>query len=222
MYTNGVDTLDLEASALDSVNDESERSASVGAGEDVLVHEKAPDEILVLPKLAQTSHLQEENTVIIKHVINLGQKRGEVTDTDVLRHLQAGDFLVASRNSGSITVVGAKDTALRLLNTSFAESIVTPGSLVATESDTGDMGTIMNGSVFGESTPATAEVEDSVTGLEADLLAHNSQLVILQFFEGLFPVDVANQTGGVDHAGTQEPGVEVVTSVVVITHLLLI
>ena len=222
MYTNGINTLNLKASSLKSVDDESKRSASIGARENVLVHEKTPDKILVLPGLAETSNLQEENTVIVKHVVNLRQECGEVADTDVLRHLETGDFLVASRNPGRIAVIGTNDTALRLINASFAKAVVTPGSLVTTESDTSDVGTIVNRRVFGERTPATAKVKDRITGLNTNLLTNNSHLVILQFFEGFFPVDVANQTGRVDHAGAQEPGVEVITSVVVVTHLFLI
>lgn len=37
--TDGVNTLDLESGGLESVDDEPEGSAGVGAGEDVLVHE---------------------------------------------------------------------------------------------------------------------------------------------------------------------------------------
>ena len=222
MHTNGINALNLKSRSFESVDDESKRSASVGTRENVLVHEKTPDKILILPGLAETSDLKEENTIIVKHVVNLGQECGEVADTDVLGHLKTGDFLVASINPGRITIVGANDTALRLINASFTEAIVAPGSLVAAESDTSDVGTVMNRSVLGERTPATAKVEDCITGLNANLLANNSHLVILQFFESFFPVDVANQTGCVDHAGSQEPSVEVIASVVVVTHLFLI
>jgi hypothetical protein len=40
--------------------------------------------------------------------------------------------------------------------------------------------------------------------------------------EGLLLVDIRNDTGGVDHTWAQEPAVEVIASVVVVTDLLLI
>jgi hypothetical protein len=38
-------------------------------------------------------------------------------------------------------------------------------------------------------------------------------------FEALFFVDVGDNAGRVDHAGTEEPAVEVVTAVVVVANL---
>lgn len=222
MHTDGVNGLDLEAGTLQAVNDEAKRSRGISTGEDILVHEKTPDEILILPRLAETSDLQEEDTVVIEHVVDLGQEGGEVADTDVLGHLKAGNLLVSTLNAGSITVVGADDAALRLLNTSLAETIVTPGSLVTTKSDTSDVGTVVSGSVLGESAPATAKVKHLVAGLKVDLLTNHSQLVVLQLLQGLLLVDVTNDTGSVDHAGAKEPSVEVITSVVVVTDLLLV
>lgn len=222
MNTNSVNGLDFESSSLQSVNDEAKGSASVSAREDVFVHEKTPDEILVLPRLAQTSDLQEEDTIVVQHVVDLREEGSEVTDTDVLGHLKASDLLVTAINPRSVTVVKAQDTALRLINTGIAETLVTPSSLVATQGDTSDLSAIVNRSILGQSTPATTEIKDSVTGLNANLFADHSQLVVLQFLQSLFLVGVADDTGSVDHTGAQEPSVEVVTAVVVVTNLLLI
>ena len=219
---NGVNALNLETSTLELVDDKAKGSASVGTREDVLVHEETPDEILVLPRLTETSHLQEENTVIIEHVIDLSQEGVEVANTDVLRHLETGDLLVASFGTGSITVVHTENAALGLIDTSLTETIVTPLGLVTTKSDTSDVSTIVDRSVLSQSTPATAKVKNSVARLKTDLLANNGKFVVLQLLESLFPVDITDQTGGVDHTGTQEPSIEVIASVVVVTDLLLI
>ena len=222
VHANGVNALDLEAGALAPVDDEAKRGARVSAGEDVLVHEETPDEILVLPRLAETGHLQVEDAVVVHHVIDLGQESAEVAHADVLRHLETGDLLVAAGNAGSIAVVRAEDTALRFVDTGLAETIVAPGSLVATESDTRHLGAVVDRCVLGQRTPAAPKIKDGIAGLDADLLANHSQFVILEFFECLFPVDVADQTRGVNHTRAQEPGVEVVTAVVVVPNLLLI
>lgn len=222
MNTNGVDGLDLKASGLEAVHNEAKGSTGISTGEDVLVHEQTPDEVLVLPGLAETSDLQEENTVIVEHVIHLGEEGGEVTDTNVLSHLETGDLLVTTVNTGSIAVVGAQDTRLGFLDASLAEAIVTPGSLVAAKSDTGDVGAVVNRSVLGKGAPAAAKVKNLVARLDTNLLANDSQLVVLELLKSLLLVDVADDTRGVDHAGAKEPSVEVVTAVVVVTNLLLI
>lgn len=220
--TDSVNSLDLEAGALKLVDDEAERGGGISTREDVLIHEQTPDEVLILPGLAQTSDLQEESTIVLKHVIYLGQESREVTDTNVLGHLETGDLLVAALNTRGIAVVGADNAGLVLLNASLAKTVVTPGSLVAAESDTSNVGTVVNGGVLGESSPATAEIKNLVTGLGTNLLTDNGQLVVLELLEGLLRVDVTDNTGGVDHAGAKEPGVEVITSVVVVTDLLLV
>lgn len=220
--TNGVNALDLETSTLELVDSPAKRSRSVSTGEDVLVHEKTPDEVLVLPRLADTSVLHEEDTVIIEHVVDLAEESGEVTDTDVLGHFEAGDLVVLALGNGSVAVVHAQDTALLLGDTELAETAVTPGSLVATESNTSDLSTVVGRSELGESAPATAEVEHAITSLEGNLLADNGELVVLQLLEGLFLVDVGDDTRGVNHARAEEPGVEVVTAVVVVADLFLV
>lgn len=219
---NGINALDLKSGTLEFVDNEAKRSASVGTGEDVLVHEKTPDEVLVLPRFAETSDLQEEDTIVIEHVVDLGQEAGEVAHTDVLSHLKTGNLLVASGDTGSITVVQAVDAALRVFDSGIAETFVTPGSLVTTKSDTSNVSAIVDRSVLGQGSPATAKVENGVARLKTNLLANNGKLVVLEFLKSLFSVDVTDQTGCVDHARTQEPSVEVVASVVMVTDLFLI
>lgn len=222
VHTDGVDSLDLKASSLKAVHNETKRGTGIGTGEDVLVHEETPDQVLVLPRLAETGDLQEESTVVVKHVIDLRQESREVADTDVLSHLETGDVLISTLNTRSIPVITADDAALILLNTSLAEAVVTPGSLVAAESDTGDMSAVVSGGVLGEGSPSAAKIKDLVTGLDANLLTNDSQLVVLELLEALFLVDITDDTGGVNHAGTEEPSVEIITSIVVITDLLLV
>lgn len=72
--TDGVNSLDLETGGLKAVHDKAKRGTGIGTGEDVLVHEQTPDEVLVLPRLADTSDLQEEDTIVVEHVVNLAQE----------------------------------------------------------------------------------------------------------------------------------------------------
>lgn len=87
VYTDSVNALDLEPRSLQLVDKEAKRGGCIGAGEDVFVHEETPDEILILPWLSQTRNLQKENSIVVKHVVNLSQEGSEVTDTNVLGHL---------------------------------------------------------------------------------------------------------------------------------------
>lgn len=220
--TDGIDVLDLETSPLQLVDNPAERSRSVSTRENVLVHEKTPGEILVLPSLTETSVLKEEDTIIVKHVVNLLQEATEVADTNVLRHLKTGDLLVATLRNGNITVIHAENLALLLGDAGLAHAAVTPSGLVAAKSDTGDMGAILLTGKASKSTPTTANIKHRVTLVEANLLANDSKLVVLELLKSLLAVDVGDDTRSVDHAGAKEPAVEVITTVVVVTDLLLV
>lgn len=222
MHTDSVGSLEFETGAFQLIHNESQRCAGVCAGEDVLVHEETPDQILVLPRFAQTGDLQEEDTVIIEHIVDIRQKGREVTDTDVLGHFETCDLLIPAGNDRGITVVHAQNAALGFVDATLPERIVSPGGLVAAESDTGNVSSVVDAGVFRESAPAAAKVENGVTGLQANLFAHNRELVILELLEGLFLVDIADEAGGVDHARAEEPCVEIVTTVVVTPDLFLV
>lgn len=62
-----------------------QRAARISTREDVLVHEQAPNEILVLPARTETSDLEEECSIIIQQTVNLGEEGVISSDTDVLR-----------------------------------------------------------------------------------------------------------------------------------------
>lgn len=222
MNTNGINVLDLETSTLKLVDDPAKRSGGVGTGEDVLVHEETPVQVLVLPSLSETSVLEEEDTIVVKHVVNLGEERREVADTDVLRHLETGNLVVTALGNGDIAVVHAQNVALLLGNANLAHSGVAPSGLVASKSDTGSAGTVVLTGKSSKSSPTTADVEEALALLEVDLLANDGHLVVLELLESLLLGNVGDDTRGVNHTRAQEPTVEVITAVVVVTDLLLI
>lgn len=156
--TNGIDSLDLPSSTLDSADVVVERAGSVSTREDVLVHEKTPDEILVLPALSQSSDLEEKNSVVIHHIVTLLQERSKMSHTNVLSHLETGDLLVFAFWDWDVTVIHAENLALLLGDASLAKSIVTPSSLVATESDSSSPCTVVDTGEFGKSSPSTADI----------------------------------------------------------------
>lgn len=222
VHADGVKGLDLEPGTFKLVNHEAQRRRSIGTGKDVFVHEQAPDQVLVLPCFPETSVLEEENTIIVKHVVHLCQEASEMSNTNVLCHFQARDAFVAPLGHGNVTVVHAENVALGLGNSRLAKTVIPPGGLVSTQSDSSDVSTIIHTGIFGQRSPATADVEELVTRLHADLLANDGELVVLEFFEGFLPVDIRDDAGRVDHAGTQEPAVEIVTTIVVVTYLFLV
>ena len=143
-------------------------------------------------------------------------------DTDVLGHFQTGDLVVLSRWDGNITVIHAKNAGLLLWNTSLAKPVVTPFGLVATESDTSSMSTVVDGGILGEGSPAASNIKQTLSLLQVDLLTNDFKLVVLNLLKSLLPRDVGNDTGSVDHARSKEPSVKVITSVIVVTDLFLI
>jgi len=222
VHTNSIYHLHFEPGTLQGVDDKTEWGRSVGARENVLVHEEAPSEVLKLPCFAETSDLEEEDTVIVKHVINLAEERAQVADTDVFGHFETGNFIVAAGRKWYVTVVHAEDVGLVLLDSRLAEAIVAPSSLVAAKSNASHMGTIVDGSKPCEGAPSAANVEHLLALLQANLFTNNGHFVVLELLKTLFLVDVGNDAGGVDHAWTEEPAVEVVTTVVVVAYLLFV
>lgn len=223
--TNVVDGNGLKASALHLVEEEGQRSGGVGTGENVLVHEQTPVEILVLPVLSQTGVLQHKGSVVLKHVVDLGAERAEVLDANVLHHLQRNDLVVllgSALGQGDVSVVHAQNSGLGGGHAVLGQVLVAVGSLVLAQSDSGHVDAVLLGGKSSQSSPAAANVENLLALLESGLLTHNSKLVVLHLLKGLLLVDIGNDTGGVDHSGAQEPGVEVVASVVVLSDLLLV
>ena len=51
--------------ATNLVDDPAKRTAGVRAGEDILVHEKAPDKVFKLPRGTDTGNLENEDAVVI-------------------------------------------------------------------------------------------------------------------------------------------------------------
>lgn len=222
MHTDGVDALDLKAGALERVNHETQRSRGIRAREDVLVHEQAPFQVLILPEFSETGDLQEKHSVVVQHVVDLAEERCQVADADVFCHLEACDAFETSLWHDDVAVVHAHDVALLLGDAGFPEPVVAPRGLVAAESDARDLRAVVDARVLGEGAPAAADVEHPVAGLDVDLLADDGQLVVLQLLQGLLAVDVGDDARRVDHARAQEPAVEVVAAVVVVSHLLLV
>ena len=222
MDSDGVNRLALEPSALKAVEVKAEWGRCISSWEDVSVHEETPDEVLILPRLAEARNLQEEDSVVIEHIVNLSEERLEVTDTNVLSHLKAGDLVVAAGWNWDITVIHAQDSALLLWNASSAEASVAPGSLVATKGNAGNVGAKVNAGELGKSSPSAANIEHSLAALEINLLADNGELVVLELLKGLLSVDVGDDARSVNHAWAEEPSVEVITAVVVVADLFLV
>lgn len=218
--SNGVDILDLETSALELLDNPVQGHGSISTREDVLGHEETPDEILVLPSSTETGNLEEEETVIVKHILDLKQELVELADSDVLSHLETSDLVPLL--AGDITVIHALDASLGGGDAVLLDAVVSEGSLVQAEGDTSRVSSVVLGGISSEGTPTASDIEMTLALLELDLLADELQLVVLHLLEGLLLVDVRHNTGSVDHAGSEESGVEVITSIVVVADLVLV
>lgn len=219
-YLGGCLPLDFETGALETANVEAEWSRGIRSGKDVLVQEQAPNEVLVLPRLSQARELDVHGSVILEHTVALAEEGGKATNTNVLSHLKLGNLV--ELGADNVAVIAAKDAALLLRDTNLLERVVTPFSLVASNSDTSNLCAIVDTCESSEGSPATANVEHGLALLETDLLAHNGHLVILHLLEGLLTGGIRNDTGRVDHAWSQEPCVVVIAAVVVGAHLLVV
>lgn len=87
MHTKYINVLHLKPSGFELIYDPAQRTRSVSAREDIFVHEKAPNEIFILPTGTNACDLKNKNTIVIEEIINLTEERAIATDTDVLKHL---------------------------------------------------------------------------------------------------------------------------------------
>ena len=222
VHTHGIHALDFETSPFELVDHEAQRRRSIGAREDVLVHEEPPNQIFVLPCLSQTSNLEEKDAVIVKHVVNLGQERAEMANTNMLRHFQASYLLVAATRHGDVSVVHAKNITLVFRDASLSEAIVPPSGLIASKGDASRLSIIIDRGIFGKSSPAASNIKHFLPIFETDLLADHSKLVILQLLQCFLSVDIADDSRSVNHAWAEKPSVEIITTVVMVTNLFFI
>lgn len=142
-----------------------------------------------------------------------------MSDADVLGHFKTGDLIVAALRDGNIAVVHAHNSALFFSDTSLSQAVVSPGSLVASKRNTSDMSTVVGASIFGKCTPATADIEHPVSGLQFNFLADDAEFIILDLLKGLLAVDVGDNPRRIDHARPKKPAVEVVATVIVVANL---
>lgn len=222
MHPDRVDALDLEPGAFQLIDEPAQRRRRIRPREDVLVHEQAPDEILILPGLPQPRDLEEEHPVIIEHVVHLSQEGREVPHAHMLGHLETGDLVVPALRHGDIAVVHAQDPALIFFDPGLPQPVVAPCCLIPPQGDPRRAGAVVGARVFGQGAPSAANVEHALPALEPNLLAHHAQLVILQLLQAFFLGDVRDDARGIDHARTQEPAVEIVAAVVVVADLLFV
>ena len=170
--------------------------------------------------LSETSNLKKHDTVVLEKVGALTEKVGDLEDADVLGHFEAGNLVVLLLRN--VPVVHAENLALGLGDTGLSQTLIAPGGLVPAQSDTSGMGSIVDAGKLGQGAPAASNIQNFLSGLQLNLLAHNSELVVLELLERLFPGGVRNDTRRVHHTRSQEPGVKVITAIVVVPDLLLI
>lgn len=100
------DGLHLETATFDGADIPVERARGIGAREDILAHENAPNEVFVLPETSKTRNLEEENAVILEEGFHLSHEVLIVSYADVLTHLEASDLVELTDGlSGEFTVV---------------------------------------------------------------------------------------------------------------------
>ena len=169
MHAEHVDVLDLEARSLDLAHDPAERARRVRAGEDVLVNEQAPDEVLVLPVGTDTSDLEDEDAVVVEEVVHLAEESGVATDTNVLGHLERDDLGVRGAATGNVAVVEAEDACARSITTVGRNAVVAELGLVLAEGDTGDLAAVVLVRERGKGAPTATNIQKTVLGLQVEL-----------------------------------------------------
>lgn len=85
------------------------------------------------------------------------------------------------------------------------DALVTELSLVACESNAGRIAAIVLRSESDKGTPATPNVEVTITRLKAELLADGGQLVVLELLKRFLALEILDDAASIDHTRTEEP-----------------
>ena len=170
VHAEDIDILNLEASCLHLVDDPAEGTRGVRTGEDVLVHEEAPNEILILPRGTDTGDLENEDAVVVEEVIHLTQERAVAANADVLSHLEGHDLGVRRATAWDVAVVEAEDARARRVAAVGRDAVVTELGLVLAEGDAGDVAAVVLVRKGRESAPTTTNIKQTVGRLEIQLM----------------------------------------------------
>ena len=169
MHAEDVDVLDLESGSLDLGDDPTERAGRIRTGENVFVHEEAPNEILILPWGTDAGDLEHKDAVVLEEVVHLAEECTVTANTDVLGHLEGDNLGVRSAATGNITVVEAKDTGAGGVAAIVGNTRVTEPGLVLAEGDTGNFTAVVLVGEGTEGTPAAADIKETVLRLQVEL-----------------------------------------------------
>lgn len=180
-----------------------------------------PDEVLVLPRGTNAGDLEDEDAVVVEEVVDVAQERVVPPDADVLGHLER-DNLGKLFRLVEVPKVGAEDPGAGRVDAVLGDPVRAELGLVVRQGDAGRVAAKVFRGVRDEGAPPAANVEQRVFGLEAQFLAHDGEFVVLELFERLLLVGVADDARGVDHARAEEPLVKVVAAVIVVGDLLLV
>lgn len=110
-----------------------------------------------------------------------------------------------SRAPRDISIIHAQNSRFVSSDPIRLDSLITELGLVPAKRDTSDIAVKVLRGVGGKCTPTTSDVKQSVRRLEIELIADDSEFVILEFFKSFFPSDIKNDTRGVNHTRTEEP-----------------
>src|SRR5437762_835545 len=117
MNADILDRVNFESGFLEMFDNERKRHACIGAGENILRHESAPDKGLLMIAGAESCDLQIEKSVVFQKSGDLIHEFLEMLDADMLCHFQAGDLIVFILRNG--TVIHAIDAGMIFYSPSF-------------------------------------------------------------------------------------------------------
>ena len=169
VHAEDIDVLDFEAGRLNLVDDPTKGARGVRTGEDILVHEEAPDEVFVLPRRTDAGDLEDKETIVLEQVVHLAKEGAVAANADVLSHLEGDDLGVCSAAAGDVTVVEAEDARTGGIAAVVNDALVAELGLVLAESDTSYLAAVVLVREGGKSAPTAANVKQAILRLEVEL-----------------------------------------------------
>ncbi len=157
-----------EPSSLSTTNPKGVKASALG--KTYLFINRPHTKSLILPRLSDPGNLKVGDSIIVEHIVDLSEEARQTPDADVLRHLKRDNLTISASRYRYITVIHAEDSALISGNACFPELMIAPNTWLKCPTH----------SQYLNVSPQTG----------GWFSRRQLQVCILEFFQGLFPVDV--------------------------------
>jgi hypothetical protein len=162
--------------------------------------------------------LEDKDAIVVKEIVHLAEEGSVAANTNMLQgngnkanekiqranlgHFQTDNLGVVAGTSRDVAVVQAENASTFWVTAIGQNTFISELGLVPAESDSSHFTAVVFVGKCCEGAPPTSDIKKAISGLKIELLADNSELVVLELLESLGFGKGSHYARCVDHAGT--------------------